>query len=95
MNKDMSFYSQQTEYHERFSKLSGIMQFPVISKESLRNILKEEELKYFAEKMEEYEEKGLVKENDDNYTLTTEGVFWGNNLSGDVIIYVMEKIFNK
>lgn len=95
MNKDMSFYSQQTEYHERFLKLSGIMQFPVISKESLRNILKEEELKYFAEKMGEYEEKGLVKENDDNYTLTTEGVFWGNNLSGDVIIYVMEKIFNK
>ena len=71
------------------------MQFPVISKESLRNILKEEELKYFAEKMGEYEDKGLVKENDDNYTLTTEGVFWGNNLSSDAIIYVMEKIFNK
>ena len=93
MNKEMSFYSQQTDYHERFSKLSGIMQFPVISKEALKDILKEEELKFFRERMKEYEEKGLVKENEESYVLTTDGVFWGNNLSSDVIIYVLEKLF--
>ena len=93
MSKEMSFYSQQTDYHERFSKLSGIMQFPVISKEALKDILKEEELKFFRERMKEYEEKGLVKENEESYVLTTDGVFWGNNLSSDVIIYVLEKLF--
>ena len=93
MSKEMSFYSQQTDYHERFSKLSGIMQFPVISKEALKDILKEEELKFFRERMKEYEEKGLVKENEESYVLTTDGIFWGNNLSSDVIIYVLEKLF--
>ena len=94
MNKEMSFYSQQTEYHERFSKLSGIMQFPIIPKEALKDILKEDELKFFRERMKEYEEKGLLKENEESYVLTTDGVFWGNNLSSDVIIYVLEKLFN-
>lgn len=32
------------------------MQFPVISK-ALKDILKEEELKFFRERMKEYEEK--------------------------------------
>ena len=95
MSKDMAFYSKETNYHTKFSKLSGIMQFPVVPKKSVKEILSEEEYKYFAEKMKDYENKNLLTEDENSYTLTKDGVFWGNNLSSDIIIYILEKIFHK
>ena len=71
------------------------MQFPLIKKTDVKNILSEEEYKYFAEKMRDYESKGLLDEKENSFVLTQEGIFWGNNISSDIIIYVMEKIFNK
>lgn len=95
MNKEMSFYSKQTEYHAKFAKLSGIMQFPIISKESIKAILNEEEYKYFCEKMKSYEEEKLVIEKENSFNFTKDGVFWGNNLSIDIIGYILDKVFNK
>lgn len=95
MSKDMAFYSKETNYHTKFSKLSGIMQFPIVPKKSVKEILSEEEYKYFAEKMKDYESKNLLTEDENSYTLTKDGVFWGNNLSSDIIIYILEKIFHK
>lgn len=95
MNKEMSFYSKQTEYHAKFAKLSGIMQFPIISKESIKAILNEEEYKYFCEKMKSYEEEKLVIEKENSFNFTKDGVFWGNNLSIDIIRYILDKVFNK
>lgn len=95
MSKEMAFYSKQTEYHSRFSKLSGVMQFPEIPKKLVKEILLDEEYKYFAEKMKDYESKGLLVETEDSYNLTKDGVFWGNNLSSDITLYVLDKIFNK
>ena len=95
MNKEMSFYSKQTDYHERFSRLSGFMQFPVINKADVKDILSEEEYKHFAEKMRDYQSKGLLNEKEDSFVLTQDGIFWGNNISSDIIIYVMEQLFNK
>lgn len=95
MNKEMSFYSKQTEYHAKFAKLSGIMQFPIISKESIKAILNEEEYKYFCEKMKNYEEEKLVIEKENSFNFTKDGVFWGNNLSIDIIGYILDKVFNK
>ena len=31
----------------------------------------------------------------DSFVLTQDGIFWGNNISSDIIIYVMEQLFNK
>ena len=95
MSKEMSFYSKQTEYHEKFSKLSGVMQFPVIPKELVKEILSSKEYEYFTEKMKDYEEKGLLVEKEGSYNLTKDGVFWGNNLSSDIILYILERVFNK
>ena len=95
MSKEMSFYSKQTEYHEKFSKLSGVMQFPVIPKELVKEILSSKEYEYFTEKMKDYEEKGLLIEKEGSYNLTKDGVFWGNNLSSDIILYILERVFNK
>lgn len=95
MSKEMSFYSAHTEYHERFGKLSGIMQFPAIPKKDVQEILMENEYKLFEEKMKDYELKGLLKESVDSYGLTKDGIFWGNNLSSDIISYILEKLFEK
>lgn len=95
MGKDMAFYSKQSEYHLKFGKLSGIMQFPIIYKENIKNILTEEEYKHFSKKMKEYEEKDLVVEKEKSFDLTKDGIFWGNNLSIDIIEYILDKVFNK
>lgn len=95
MSKEMAFYSKQTEYHSKFGKLSGIMQFPIISKKDIKDILNDEEYGYFCEKMKEYEEKKLVIENENSFDFTNDGVFWGNNLSIDIIGYILDKVFNK
>ncbi len=95
MSKEMSFYSKQNEYHTKFGKLSGIMQFPIISKKDVTDILTYEEYGYFHEKMKEYQDKKLVVETDESFNFTKDGVFWGNNLSIDIIGYVLEKLFNK
>ncbi len=95
MSKEMAFYSQETEYHSRFSKLSGIMQFPEIPKKMVKDILSETEYRYFTEKIEDYKKEGLIVETEEAYNLTKDGVFWGNNLSSDIIISVLEKVFNK
>lgn len=95
MNKDISFYSKQTEIHIKFGKLSGILQFPIIPKADIKTLLTEVEYKYFCEKMKEYENKGLVNENKTTFNFTKDGIFWGNNLSIDLINYLLEKLFIK
>lgn len=95
MNKEMAFYSKQTEFHSKFGKLSGIMQFPVISKNEIKSILTNKEYNYFSEKMKEYEKKGLLVESENSFNLTKDGVFWGNNLSIDIIEYILDRLFDK
>lgn len=95
MSKEMSFCSKQTEYHERFARLSGYMQFPVIEKAVVQEMLSQEEYGYFHEKMKDYEEKGLVVIDEVSYNLTKLGIFWGNNISSEIILYIMERVFNK
>ena len=95
MSKDISFYSKTGDLSYRFSKLSGIMQFPELPKETLKKILTEKEYEYFVERMEFYKENELVTENENIYKLTKNGVYWGNNLSTDISSYILEKIFKK
>ena len=95
MSKEMSFYSKQNDFHSRFGKLSGIMQFPIISKKDIRDVLTEKEYEFFCEKMNEYKNKNLLLETENSFNFTNDGVFWGNNLSIDTIEYILNKLFNK
>ncbi|WP_300343146.1 radical SAM protein [Fusobacterium sp.] len=95
MSKEMSFYSKQTDVHSKFGKLSGIMQFPIIAKKDIKDVLSDEEYGFFCEKMKEYQDKKLVLETEESFNFTNDGVFWGNNLSIDTIGFILEKIFNK
>lgn len=94
MSKDMIFYSQQSEYHYKFAKLSGIMQFPTIAKIDIKNLLTVQEYEHFITKMQEYEKKGILNITESEFKLTAVGIFWGNNLSIDTIEYILNKTFN-
>lgn len=94
MSKDMIFYSQQSEYHYKFAKLSGIMQFPTIAKIDIKNLLTAQEYEHFITKMQEYEKKGILNITESEFKLTAVGIFWGNNLSIDTIEYILNKTFN-
>ena len=45
--------------------------------------------------MKNYEEEKLVIEKENSFNFTKDGVFWGNNLSIDIIGYILDKVFNK
>ncbi len=95
MNKMMSFFSNKTETHKKFGKLSGFMQFPIIDKKAVKEVLTEEEYEYFLEKILEYKEKGLFEEKGEKFILTDDGLFWGNNIASTVTNYVVEKSLGK
>lgn len=93
MNKEMSFFSKQTDIHRKISRLSGIMQFPKFSKIDISKILTEEEYDIFYKKMLEFQEKELVNIQDEVFTLTEKGIFWGNNIGSEMSSYLITKIF--
>jgi len=95
MGKDLSFYTGKTVHHTAFDKLSGLMQFPTVEKKGVRNILNDSEYMLFSEKMGEYVGKELLTEDKDNYYLTPDGIFWGNNMSKALLRYMAEGLFKK
>ncbi|WP_300330269.1 radical SAM protein [Fusobacterium sp.] len=94
MNKMMSFFGNRTDLHKKYGILSGLMQFPVLSKKDIKKLLGEE-YKYFVEKAEYYKDKKLFTETEENYELTLDGLFWGNNIANDITNYIIEKHFEK
>jgi oxygen-independent coproporphyrinogen-3 oxidase len=95
MNKDMSFFMKHNEFSNRFSRVSGLMQFPIIIKDDIKKFLTEEEYSFFEEKMNTYKEDDFIRENEKSYQHTTDGIFWGNNISSEVIVYILDKTIKK
>lgn len=94
MNKMMSFYGDRTEVHKKYSILSGLMQFPILSKKDISNLLGDE-YRFFEEKINFYKEKNLFKETEESFELTLDGLFWGNNIANDITNYLIIKHFEK
>lgn len=95
MSKEISFFTEKSEYHIIFEKLAGLMQFPVIEKNKIKNILNDKEYEIFVEKMSEYVDKKLLTEEITTYSLTSDGIFWGNNMSKGLLKYMADRIFKK
>ena len=93
MNKEMSFFMKHDESVNRFSRISGLLQFPKVSINQIKEFLFEEEYKFFQEKMEYYEKKNLVIKESDNYVLTKDGIFWGNNIASETVTHILESVF--
>ena len=93
MNKEETFFSCRDNLYKKYSILSGFMQFPKIELKEIKKLLSEEEYKCFIEKILEYRSKGLVEEKDEKLILTNDGIFWGNNISNEIIDYIVESFF--
>ncbi|MEG0070252.1 MAG: radical SAM protein, partial [Cetobacterium sp.] len=81
MKKEMSMFVEKSEYQLRLDKISGLFQFPVVEKNILYPMLEKREKEIFTSIIDEFKEKKLINETIDNYTLTKDGLFWGNNIS--------------
>lgn len=92
MNKTMSFFIKHNEIAKRLSKISGLLQFPIIPIKTIKTILKEEEYYYFSEKIKDYIKKKLILEEEYSYILTHDGIFWGNNISSELITHILDSI---
>ncbi|MFA6708313.1 MAG: radical SAM protein [Fusobacterium sp.] len=93
MNKEKIFFSYRNGLYRRYSILSGIMQFPIIKLNDVKKLLDEKEYRYFIEKVSEYKKNGLIKITKETVELTNNGIFWGNNISKEVINHIIDSVF--
>lgn len=81
MNKNLSFFSNISNLHKKFSLLSGLLQFPIIQKNEIKKILDKKEYNYFLDKINEFKEKNyLLKMKNLLYLLKME--FFGEIILG-------------
>ena len=95
MGKGTSFYSVKTDEHRKFDMVSGLMQFPQVNKSDLAKILTEDEMKIYSEKMKDYMTLGYMTDTGDAFALTKEGIFWGNNISKDVLTHLAKVLYGE
>lgn len=91
MKKEMSMFSEKGEYQQRIDKIGGLFQFPVIEKKNIIPYLEEKEIEIFNETINKLKEKNLIVENNENYSLTRDGLFWGNNITREILVDLVEK----
>ncbi|MGL5377930.1 MAG: radical SAM protein [Cetobacterium sp.] len=91
MKKDMTMFVEKSEYQQRIDKLGGLFQFPIIEKIAVNQILNFEEKEVFENLVKELKAEGYIDEDESNYKLTENGLFWGNNISREIITNIVEK----
>lgn len=91
MKKEMGMFVEKSEYQQRLDRFNGLFQFPTVEKDVVNEILNFTEQKVFEEVMSELKADGFVTENETHYNLTSDGLFWGNNISREVLTTVVEK----
>lgn len=91
MNKEISMYSEMSDYQKRLECFSTLFQFPKIIKQDVKTLLEEKELKVFNEILLDLKANGYMLEDKNNYLLTEKGLFWGNNIAQLIFNTVIEK----
>lgn len=91
MKKEMSMFVEKSEYEQRLDRFSGLFQFPQIEKDTVDEILNSEEKVVFKDLISELKDSKFILESDKEYSLTEDGLFWGNNISREILITIVEK----
>ncbi|WP_337742583.1 coproporphyrinogen-III oxidase family protein [Fusobacterium gonidiaformans] len=84
MNKKMTFYSKNPENTQKLTQLSVFFQFDSFSDKKLQE-LAEKEYPRLRRKIEEYIQQGWIQFDGENFSYTTNGVFWGNNINAELL----------
>lgn len=95
MKKEMSMFVEKNEHQQRLDRLTGLFQFPRVEKSLIENILLEDEKKAFENIIKKLKEKDFIVETEEAYTLTEDGVFWGNNISREILVGLVEATLEK
>ena len=87
INNEKAFYmlSENTEEENRFKRISGLFQYPEVYFTDLKKYVSEEVFEGLYKLFKNFETKGYMKVYDTHTELTTEGVFWGNNISSVIL----------
>ena len=87
INNEKAFYmlSENTEEENRFKRISGLFQYPEVYFTDLKKYVSEEVFEGLYKLFKNFEAKGYMKVYDTHTELTTEGIFWGNNISSVVL----------
>ena len=91
MKKEMSMFVEKSDYQQRLDKFSGLFQFPQVSKNVVNELLTSEEKVIFEEIVLNLKDNNFIFETKEHYTLTEDGLFWGNNISREILTTVVEK----
>ncbi|MFV0321760.1 MAG: radical SAM protein [Alphaproteobacteria bacterium] len=95
MKPGMSFYVQSSPEHLRYNRIGSQFQYTTISKAKIHPLLLASEKDIFAQKIEWFKQYHYIKEDDNNYYLTRNGVFWGNNIAKDILETLIENSYGK
>ncbi|MEG0300680.1 radical SAM protein [Cetobacterium sp.] len=95
MKKEMSMFVEKNEHQQRLDRLTGLFQFPRVEKKIVEDILLENEKKAFENIIETLKEAHFIIESEDAYALTEDGVFWGNNISREILVRLVEATLEK
>ena len=87
INNEKAFYmlSENTEEENRFKRISGLFQYPEVYFTDLKKYVSEEVFVELYKLFKNFEAKGYMKIYDTHTELTTEGIFWGNNISSVIL----------
>ena len=87
INNEKAFYmlSENTEEENRFKRISGLFQYPEVYFTDLKKYVSEEMFEELYKLFKNFESKGYMKVHETHTELTTEGIFWGNNISSVVL----------
>ena len=87
INNEKAFYmlSENTEEENRFKRISGLFQYPKVYFTDLKKYVSEEVFEELYKLFKNFEAKGYMKLYDTHTELTTEGIFWGNNISSVIL----------
>jgi putative coproporphyrinogen dehydrogenase len=87
INNEKAFYmlSENTEEENRFKRISGLFQYPEVYFSELKKYVSEEVFEELYKLFKNFEARGYMKIYDTHTELTTEGIFWGNNISSVVL----------
>ena len=87
INQEKAFYmmSENTGEENRFKRISGLFQYPRVYFSDLKKYVSEEVFQELYKLFKNFEKKGYMKVHETHTELTTEGIFWGNNISSVVL----------
>ena len=95
MKKEISMFVEKGEYQQRIDRIGGLFQFPVVEKKNIASHLEEVEIKIFNETINRLKENELIIEDEENYFLTRNGLFWGNNITREILTDLVENTLGK